>query len=192
MTNKTKLGAGTYLYPMSAVLLGAKINGKPNFATIAYCGMVQHQPPLVAFGSGKGHYSNEGIKKARSFSLNIPSAAMAKVTDYCGLVSGQTTDKSKLFNVFYGVLRNAPMIEECPLSLECKFVAALDLGGTNEVFIGEVVETYAEESVLSGGMPDIRKLDPLVFSMHENQYFKVGDAVGAAWSIGKNYVQAKK
>src|SRR5512146_1776028 len=98
--HKTKIGPRTFLYPMPVVLLGAKINGKPNFATIAYCGMVQHQPALVALGSGKGHYSNEGIKKAQSFSLNIPSAGMAKVTDYCGLVSGQTTDKSKLFRVF--------------------------------------------------------------------------------------------
>jgi flavin reductase (DIM6/NTAB) family NADH-FMN oxidoreductase RutF len=184
---KIKLGAKTFLYPMPTLLLGARVNGKPNFATIAYCGVVQHQPPIVALGSGKGHYSNEGIKKAKAFSLNIPSADMVKATDYCGMVSGKDADKSKIFKVFYGKLDNAPMIEACPLCLECRLVAVLDLGGTNEIFLGEVVETYAEESCLRHGLPDPKKVNPLVFTMHDNQYWQLGTLVGPAWQMGKHY-----
>ena len=45
---------------------------------------------------------------------------MISETDYCGLVSGRKTDKSNIFNVFYGELETAPMIMECPVSIECK------------------------------------------------------------------------
>lgn len=186
--NKIKLGAKTFLYPMPALLLGARVNGKPNFATIAYCGVVQHQPAMVALGSGRGHYSNDGIKKAKSFSLNVPSADMVQAVDYCGLVSGGDRDKSKVFTVFYGKLDNAPMIEECPLCLECRLVACLDLGGTNEIFLGEVVETYAAEFCVVNGVPDPQKINPLIFTMHDNHYWQLGAQIGTAWDVGKNYV----
>ena len=190
--NKTKLGAKTFLYPMPTVLLGSKINSQPNFATIAYCGVVQHQPPLIAFGSGKGHRSNEAIRKAKAFSLNLPSTAMMQVTDFCGLSSSATSDKAKLFKVFYGVLENVPMIEECPLNLECKLVAVLDFGGTNEIFVGEVIETYAEEKYLTQGLPDMQKIDPLVFSMHDNHYWSIGKKLGDAWNVGKTLKPKRK
>jgi flavin reductase (DIM6/NTAB) family NADH-FMN oxidoreductase RutF len=190
--NKSKLGAKTFLYPMPTVLLGSKINSQPNFATIAYCGVVQHQPPLIAFGSGKGHRSNEAIRKTKSFSLNLPSTAMMKVTDFCGLSSSATSDKAKLFKVFYGVLGNAPMIEECPLNLECKLVAVLDFGGTNEIFVGEVIESYAEEQYLTRGLPDMQKLDPLLFSMHDNHYWSIGSPLGEAWNVGKTLKPKRK
>lgn len=183
--NKSKLGAKTFLYPMPVVLVGSKFTGQANFATIAYCGVVQHQPPLIAFGSGKGHHSNEAIRKAKSFSLNLPSTAMMQQTDYCGLTTSTTSSKARLFKVFYGVLANAPMIEECPLNLECKLVAVLDFGGTNEIFVGEVVETYAEEKFLTQGLPDVKKIDPLVFSMHDNHYWSIGEQLGDAWKVGK-------
>ena len=45
---------------------------------------------------------------------------MMEKTDFCGLVSGRDIDKAALFDVFYGELKTAPMITECPLSLECR------------------------------------------------------------------------
>ena len=190
--DKKKLGANTYLYPMPTTIVGANVKGKANFLAIAYCGIVQHQPPMIAVTLGKRHYTNAGIKENQAFSVNIPSEEMVEVTDYIGLKSGSVIDKSRLFGVFYGELKTAPMIEEAPLNLECKLIKILDFGGTNEIFLGEIIEAYAREEILTDGLPDIRKLKPIIFSMHDNNYWKVGEHLAKAWQIGSAYKKNKK
>ena len=187
MTNKMKIGARTFLYPMPTVLVGANVEGKPNYLTVAYCGIVNHRPPMLAVSLHKSHHTNLGIKENGTFSVNLPSTTMVKVTDHVGIVSGRDEDKSNLFENFYGDLGTAPMIAECPLNLECKLVQILNLGGTNELCIGEIVETYTREAFLTNGLPDIQKLDPIIFSMHDNHYWKLGNYLGPAWSIGKDF-----
>lgn len=184
---KIKIGTKTFLYPMPLVLVGANVEKRANYITIAYCGIVHHLPPMISIALGKSHYTNAGIKDNRTFSVNIPSEDMAAVTDYCGLYSGKKIDKSQLFNTFYGTLETAPMIKECPLGLECKLVEILDYNGTNEIFIGEIVETYTDEKYLTNGLPDIQKVKPIVFSMHDNNYWKVGEHIGRAWNMGKDF-----
>lgn len=188
MQSKNKLGAKNFLYPMPTILVGAMVDGKPNFITIAYCGIVQNVPPMIEITSGKIHYTNAGIKENKTFSVNIPSENMLKVTDYCGLVSGKKTDKSQLFNVFYGELKTAPMIQECPVNLECRLVDVLDYGGTNEIFIGEIIQTYSEENYISNGVPDITRVKPIIFSMYDGNYWSVGHHLGKAWEAGKEYL----
>ena len=63
MAKKT-IGSKTFLYPMPTVIVGAKVKGKPNFLVIAYCGIVNHSPAMIAIASNKAHYTNEGIKEA--------------------------------------------------------------------------------------------------------------------------------
>jgi flavin reductase (DIM6/NTAB) family NADH-FMN oxidoreductase RutF len=184
---KIKIGAKTFLYPMPLVLVGANVGGRVNYLTVAYCGIVHHLPAMISIALGKSHYTNAGIKDTKTFSVNIPSEDMVQITDYCGIYSGKKLDKSNLFETFYGTLETAPMIKECPLNLECKVVEILDYNGTNEIFIGEIIETYTEDKYLTQGLPDIEKLRPVVFSMHDNNYWKVGDHLGRAWKIGKNY-----
>jgi flavin reductase (DIM6/NTAB) family NADH-FMN oxidoreductase RutF len=65
---------------------------------------------------------------------------MVEATDYCGLVSGKTTDKSQIFET-------APMVKECSLSLECKLIDRIDLP-TNIFFIGEIIASYTDEKYL--------------------------------------------
>lgn len=187
--NKEKIGANTYLYPMPAVLVGAQVAGRANFITIAYCGIVQHKPPLIAFASGKVHYTNQGIKENQTFSVNIPSVEMIEVTDFVGLKSGSGFDKSTLFDIFYGDLQTAPMIKEAPLNMECTLVKTLDLGGMNDIFIGEIIQTYVDNSCLSNGLPDIKKMKPIIFSMHDNTYWELGAYIGKAWQIGRDYAK---
>ncbi|MBN2120307.1 MAG: flavin reductase family protein [Candidatus Omnitrophica bacterium] len=172
---------------MPTTIVGANVNEKPNFLAIAYCGIVQHAPPLIAIGLGKMHYTNSGIKKNRTFSVNIPSEDLLELTDYVGIKSGKLVDKSKLFKVFYGELKTAPMIEETPLNLECKLVETLNFSGNAEIFIGQIIQTYAQKQILSQGLPEIQKLKPILFSMHDNNYFKVGEHLAKAWNIGLKY-----
>jgi flavin reductase (DIM6/NTAB) family NADH-FMN oxidoreductase RutF len=185
--SKITLGAFPYLYPMPTVIVGALINGKPNFITVSYCGIVQHKPPMVSIALIDRHYTNKGIKETGCFSINVPNTRMLKITDYLGINSGDNIDKSALFSVFYGKLLQAPMITETPLNLECRLVKTVDMGNNCEIYIGEIIESYSETKFLKNGHPYIKKLDPILFSINTNNYFKVGRKLGPAWKTGLRY-----
>ena len=93
---KVKLGPQTMLYPMPAVLVGAKVDEKPNFMTAAWCGIAAHSPPALSVALQKVRYTLRGIKEQGTFSINIPSADMAKKADFCGIYSGKKRDKSQI------------------------------------------------------------------------------------------------
>jgi len=192
--NKVKLGARPYLYPMPIVLVGANVNGKPNFLTAAFVGIANYKPAMIAVGLGKHHYTNSGIKKNKTFSVNIPSQAMVKAVDFCGIYSGHKVDKSELFQTFSGKLKTAPMIAECPISMECKLIRSIPLG-IDELFLAKIVEVYADKKCLTPpgrGEPDLRKIQPLLFTMPDNKYWKIGKFCGPAWKIGKGFKPGKQ
>ena len=184
---KQKLGSKPMIYPMPVTLVGADVHGKPNFMTIAFIGIVNMNPAMVAMGANPSHHTCRGIHENKTFSVNLPSKEMLEVTDYVGLNSGARKDKAGIFTIFRGVTTTAPMIEECPLNLECKLLQKLSLGGTDDLYIGEVVETYCTPEYLTNGSPDVEKMGTFVFSMNDNRYFSLGKAIGKAWSDGKKY-----
>jgi len=179
---KRAMGAKPYLYPMPTTLVGANVNGKPNFEAIAFCGILDNRPPLISVSSGVRHYTNAGIKETATFSVNLPSSDMVEVTDYCGVVSGQKVDKSGLFEVFYGKLETAPMIAECPVCMECRLVDTLTYD-VHDVFIGEIIEVYMNEDVLDEDTPDIRKIDPIIYSHIQGGYWRVGEFLCDAFKV---------
>jgi flavin reductase (DIM6/NTAB) family NADH-FMN oxidoreductase RutF len=183
---KKEIKNGCHLYPMPVVLVGALKDGKANFMTAAFAGIVNINPPIIALGLGKLHYTSAGIEENDVFSVNLPATSMMKATDYCGLVSGHKTDKSSIFKVFYGKLEKAPMIEECPLTMECKLLQKLELA-VDSLFLGEIVATYCDDKFMDGKMPDMAKIDPLLFSMGDASYWSIGKRLGTAWSFGKDY-----
>jgi flavin reductase (DIM6/NTAB) family NADH-FMN oxidoreductase RutF len=111
---------------------------------------------------------------------------MVEITDYCGIVSGKKSDKSRIFELFYGELKTAPMIKDCPLNMECMLVEIVE-SGSNEIFIGDIVGTYTEERFLTDGKMDFKKMKPLVLSQPDTSYWNLGQQVAKAWSIGKKY-----
>jgi flavin reductase (DIM6/NTAB) family NADH-FMN oxidoreductase RutF len=184
MSNKIQLNNNAFVYPMPMVLVGSVIDGKPNFITVAWINRVNGVPPMIAISLAKSRYTNKGIWQHQEFSVNIPSTDLLSQTDYCGLISGQKNDKSKLFKIFHGSLANAPMISECPITMECKVVQTITLP-TNELFIAEIVGAYSEEKYLTNNKPDITKIKPFTLTMPDNGYWAVGEHIGQAWSIGK-------
>ena len=179
---KTKLGAKNCLYPMPTTLVGATVMGKPTFITIAHVGIMDLGS--VSLGMNKIHYTNAGIKENGTFSVNIPSIEMVKETDYCGLVSGKNVDKGELFEVFYGELKTAPMIAECPINMECRLIQTVDFP-RHDIFVGEIVETYCDESCLTDGVVDFSKVEPILFVMNDKSYWKLGERLARAWHVGK-------
>ena len=183
---KIKADKNSFLYPMPMVLVGAVVDGNANFMAVGWVSRVNFKPPMMAVALGRSHYTNAGIERNKAFSVNIPGTNLLAKVDYCGIVSGEKTDKSKVFDVFYGEIAAAPMIKECPLTFECRLVNTVDLP-TNSLFIGEIVGTYTEERYLTDGNLDIKKIDPFTLTMPDNSYWKIGEMAGKAWSAGKGF-----
>ena len=179
---KIDLGAKNCLYPLPTVLVGALVNGKPNYITIAHVGIME--PGAVSLGMNKVHYTNSGIKENKTFSVNVPSAKLVKETDYCGIVSGKSKSKAELFKTFFGKLETAPMIEQCCINMECELVKTVDFPN-HDIFIGKVAATYCDEAVLTNGIVDLEKVQPILFAMNDRSYWGLGKKLANAWAVGK-------
>lgn len=186
--SKIELGKRNMLLPLLPVLVGTKVKGKPNYITIALMGWLCYDAMSVSVGHNQ--YSNAGIKENGTFSINQPTAAMVKKLDYCGLYSGRKVDKSALFENFYGKLETAPMIKECPVNIECRVIQTMERP-VHTVFMGEVAEVYFDEDCLTEGVPDVKKIDPILYGPVKGRtemagsYWKLGEYLARAWEVGK-------
>lgn len=189
------MGVKNLLYPYLPVLVGANVNGKPNYITIGLVGWLCYDAMSVCVGHKQ--YSNAGIKENGTFSINQPTVGMVKQLDYCGIYSGRKVDKSTLFDNFYGELQTAPMIEQCPVNIECRVVHIMERS-IHTVFIGEVAAIYLEEQYLTDGVLDISKLDPVFYAPDKKQgkdsgsYWELGKYLARAWEVGKELKKDKK
>jgi len=181
---KEKLGGNSFIYPMPVTLLGTKHGDVANFMALGWLSRANGNPPLLVVGINKAHFTTQLIRENRAFSINYPTAGMIQEVDYCGLVSGRREDKSQLFTVEYGELEQAPLIRECPLSLECKLYDIYEMP-THDLFVGEIIASYADKKILTDGKPDLAKLNPLLLTMPDNYYWTVKEKVGKAWDIGR-------
>ncbi len=184
---KKKIGNQNVLYPMPVTIVGAMVNGKVNFINIAHVGILNASAPhLISLGMGKVHHTNDGIRENKTFSVNILAQEQMVEMDYVGIVSGSKTDKSDVFETFFGELKTAPLIQNCPLSMECRLYDTYQVR-THDVFIGEIVATYADEAILTGDKVDLAKVKPLLFDMSSRMYWALGSAIDNCWSVGRQY-----
>ncbi len=187
---KVKFGKVPLVYPVPIILAGALVNNRPNFETLGDVGIMGINPPLVYISSGQNHYTNQGILEQGTFSINFPTTHLLVKTDYCGVVSGNDVDKSKLFNIFYGELKTAPMIRECPVNLECKVIKEFSIQH-RQIFVGDVVESYVNEEFIIESeagqkIADMMKLDPIIYAL-DNCYYKIGEIIGTGYLEGKKF-----
>jgi flavin reductase (DIM6/NTAB) family NADH-FMN oxidoreductase RutF len=185
--NKTLMGPQPLIYPMPALLVGAKVDDKPNFMAVGWGGIVNGEPPMISVALRHQRYTLKGIKQNMTFSVNVPSTDLVKETDYCGIISGAKVNKAEVcrFKIFYGKLNNAPLIEQCPVNLECKVVHILDLG-SHALIIGRIEETHVSDNCLTDGKPDVNKIKPFIYTTAPaSQYQSLGDVVAKAFSVGK-------
>ena len=184
--NKIPVGPKLYVYPMPAFLVGAKVDDKPNFMAVAWGGIANSEPPMLSVAIRQHRHTYLGIKQNMTFSVNIASIDMVKEMDYCGIVSGSQVDKSVAchFKIYYGKLKTAPLIEQCPVNLECKVIHLLNLG-THTLVIGQIEETYVSEDCLIDGKPDMSRIKPIIADIPARNYHSPGDFIGKAFSIGK-------
>lgn len=190
---KIKCGPFPYIYPVPIVLAGAVVEGKPTFTTIGDVGLMGIKPPLAYISSHANHYLNRGILENGSFSINFPTTEMLDRVDYCGQVSGRQVDKGALFEVFFGDLKEAPLIEDCPVNLECEVEKEFSIEH-RQIFIGRVVQAHVDqELVVENGdqisIADVGRLDPILYAL-DNRYYRIGDAIGLGYQEAGDFLES--
>lgn len=168
------------LYPVPVVLVSCidRNAGRANIITIAWCGIVASNPPLISVSIRPSRHSHALITKEREFVVNIPHADILNETDFCGLRSGRDTDKFEhcKFTSIPASKVAGPMIKECPVNIECKLKSVLKLG-SHDMFIAEVVAVHADERIIGpDGTIDYDKAKPFVFT--QGEYWDLGKKIG--------------
>ncbi|OGK06134.1 MAG: flavin reductase [Candidatus Riflebacteria bacterium GWC2_50_8] len=130
------------------VLVTTARKGRPNIMAMSWHMMVDFEPPLVSFIVSDRNYSFSALKATKECVLNIPTLAIAEQTVSCGNTSGEKIDKFATFGLTASPAKQvqAPLIEECYASLECRVV---DTKNVNKygMFIAEVVQAWVDTKV---------------------------------------------
>lgn len=188
---KKDLGVNPYLFPMPVLMIETYgEDGVVDVMNMAWGGICAEN--MVSLNISEGHKTSENIKKRGAFTLSIADVPHIKEADFLGTASGNTMpdkfERSGLTAVKSEKV-DAPVVQEFPITLECKVVE-----DKTEVYghhvIGEIVGVLADESVLDeSGRVDPSKLNAFVFDQFQNGYYAIGEKLGLAWNIGKEFLK---
>lgn len=175
---KISLKAGTLLAPLPAVLVTCGTKEKANVLTIAWTGIINTVPPMTYISVRPERHSYSIIKETGEFVINLTTSAMAKETDFCGVRSGRDIDKISRcrLHLTAGETVGAPVIEESPLSLECRVTEIKELG-SHHMFIAEITKVRLEERFMdSKGKINLQQAGLMAYS--HGEYFSLGRKLG--------------
>jgi flavin reductase (DIM6/NTAB) family NADH-FMN oxidoreductase RutF len=152
------------VFPRPVALVSIHTEEGDNIITLSWIGTVCSSPPVIAMGIRKNRHSYEMIMKSGEFVVNIPDADRVREADFCGTRSGEDTDKFEKtgFTKGKGKIVKAPLIEECPINIECKLIKTIELG-SHTLFLGEVVGIHFDERITSDEKFDDEKFQPLAY-----------------------------
>ena len=152
----------------------------PDVMMAAWAGQLDYKQIVISLSK---HKTTENLELTKAFTISFADERTVVESDYFGMVSGnKVPDKVKKagFTVTPSPNVDAPIIDQYPLTLECKVVSFED-----GCLIGEIINMSADESILTDGKVDLAKLKPIVFDASGVCYRALGDVVGAAWGAGK-------
>lgn len=181
---RKNFGAKTWLYPMPVLMIGTyNENGTPNLMNAAWGGVYDTDQVMICLSHD--HKTTENIKKSGAFTVSFATASTVVPCDYVGIVSANDVpDKFARagFHATRSAFVNAPIINELPMTLECRLIKFNEDG----ICIGEIVNISAEESILDeNGKIDAKRLDPIMYDGVTHAYWNFGEQVGKAFSDGK-------
>ena len=181
---RKNFGAKAWLYPMPVLIIGTyDKDGKPNAMNAAWGGIYDDDKIMVCLA--KEHKTTDNIKYNGAFTVSFATEKTVVSCDYVGIVSANDEPKKFTkagFSAAKSEFVNAPIIEELPVTVECKLVKFNEDG----ICIGEIVNVSAEESVLDeDGRIDAKKLEPVIFDSVTYDYWSFGERIGKAFSDGK-------
>jgi flavin reductase (DIM6/NTAB) family NADH-FMN oxidoreductase RutF len=183
---KRRLSAKPLLYPMPAALIAAAHGSERGLFTVAWIGIVSGTPPTIGIAIRSTRNTLRLIEASGEFTVNIPCVGMEEAVDFCGIVSGRDADKFAAAGLTAepASIVSAPLVSECPFNVECRVVEIHPMGEYRFV-MGEIVETHADESILTeGGKVDVGLLDPLAYIPGTQEYRGLGPKVADAYTVG--------
>ncbi len=179
--SRVDFGSKPWLLPMPVLIIGTyDENGVPNAMNAAWGMVSDFKEVTISLGS---HKTTENLAKNGDFTVSMATEAMMTACDYVGIVSGTNVpDKFEKagFHATKSNHVNAPLIDELPMALECRMKSY-----TDDILVADIINVTADESVLTGGKIDLKKLRPIAFDPVNNTYVVMGEAVGNAFSDGK-------
>lgn len=180
---RKNFGAKPVIYPQPVLIIASyDENGVPDAMNAAWGGICDYEK--IAMDLSEEHKTVQNILKRKAFTVSMATAKYVKECDYVGIVSAnKVPDKLARagFHVTKSDLVDAPIIDELPMTLECKLESYDTETG---VLVGQIVNISAEESILTDGKIDPKKLDPITFDPVNNTYVRLGDIVGNAFREG--------
>ncbi|HEY5388411.1 MAG TPA: flavin reductase family protein [Thermoleophilia bacterium] len=184
----------TALLPTPVVLLSVAGHGKEkaNIITLAWVGTVCSSPPMLSVAIRPSRHSHGLVNAAREFVVNIPRAGQVAAVDLAGVWSGAEHDKFKElgFTARPATLVAAPLIEECPINIECVVRHQLALGA-HDVYLAEIVATHYDEALLdSHGRLKTAELDAMAYV--DGEYWSLGERLGSYGQAAKALKTEKK
>ena len=184
---------GTFLYPLPAVMVSCGDMDKSNIITVAWTGILNTNPATCYISVRPERYSHKLIKENGEFVINLTTQNLAYATDWCGVKTGAKVDKFKEMKLKKEKAKyvKCPMIEESPVSVECKVKEIKELG-THHMFVAEVLAINADEKYIDEkGAFDISKCDLIAYS--NGNYYSLGKKIGRfGFSVQKNKKRRKK
>ncbi|GAA0121764.1 MAG: flavin reductase family protein [Clostridium argentinense] len=192
---KVMFKGSAMLNPVPVVLISCKnTKGKDNVFTVGWIGTACTKPPMITVAIRPERLSYEYIKETMEFVVNLPSKDLVKKVDFCGVRSGKTIDKIKEMNFTMKECENisASLIDECPISLECKVKNITPLG-THDLFLAEVICSHINSDLIDNkGKIHFEKAN--LISYCHGEYFQLNSkSLGSfGYSVMKKKTLKKK
>lgn len=190
--SKVQWKGGTFIYPIPAVMVSCGTMEESNIITVAWTGILNTNPAMCYISVRPERYSHDIIKKNGEFAINLTTRQLAYATDWCGVKSGRDVDKfkeMKLTKERANIIK-APLIKECPVSVECKVKEIVPLG-SHDMFVAEIVAIDADEKYIDEkGAFDISKCDLIAYA--NGGYYPLEKKIGKfGYSVQKKSKTAK-
>lgn len=176
--SKTMWKPGTFIYPIPAVMVSCGTFEKSNIITVAWTGILNTNPAVVYISVRPERYSYNLIKESGEFVINLTTEDLAYATDWCGVKSGANVDKFKEMKLTKQKANfvKCPMIEESPVSVECKVREIRDLG-SHHMFVADVLAINADDKYIDEkGAFDISKCDLIAYA--NGGYYSLDKKIG--------------
>ena len=181
---RKNFGPKPMCYPMPVYIIATyNADGTPNAMNAAWGGISEDKEISICVDNA--HKTAENLIARGAFTVSMATAKYMTACDYVGIVSGnKVPDKfSKAgFHAVKSEFVDAPLIEELPMSLECRVISYDE---ETCRLVGEIVNVCVDESVLNeDGKVDVAKLQPITYDPMNHHYLTLGKKAGQAFHDG--------
>ena len=169
---------GALSAPLPPVMVTCSDGEHDNIITIAWTGIVNTIPPKTYISVRPSRHSYNIIKESREFVINLTPASLIKTADYCGIYTGAKVDKFAKCGLTKTEASqvSVPLIEECPLSLECRVTDIIPLG-SHHMFLADIVAVDVDDRLLDkDGKLHLERAGLAAFA--HGEYFSLGEKIG--------------